>query len=82
MGFEINTSMFFIKVIVYGLMPLISMLIAGLVWFIFYMVKYYRDGVEVNIKVNMRVTFFIINLSDVPLYHEPEFLTIQLLQLI
>jgi len=60
MGFQINTSMFFIKVIVYGLMPLISILIAGLVWFIFYMVKYYRDGVEVNIKVNMRVTFFII----------------------
>jgi hypothetical protein len=60
MGFEVKTSMFFIKVIVYGLMPLISMLIAGLVWFIFYMVKYYRYGVEVNIKLNMRVTFFVI----------------------
>ena len=60
MGIKIKTSMFFIKVIVYGLMPIISMLIAGFVWFIFYMVRYYRDGVEVNIKQNMRVTFLII----------------------
>lgn len=60
MGFEIKTSMFYIKVIVYGLMPLIATLIAGFVWFIIYMVKYYRNGVVVDIKQNIRVTFFII----------------------
>jgi len=60
MGFEVKTSMFFIKVIVYGLMPLISILIAGCFWFIIYIVKKYRDGVEINIKQNIRVTFFII----------------------
>jgi hypothetical protein len=60
MGFEIKTSMFFIKVIVYGLMPLISMHIAGYVRIIFYMVKCYREGAEINIKQDMRVAFFII----------------------
>ena len=60
LGIETNTSMFFIKVIIYGLMPLISSFFAGIIWFVIYFVKLYKDGIEIQLKQNIKVTFFII----------------------
>ena len=57
---EINTSMFFVKVIIYGLMPLFGGIIAGIVWSLVYFYRYYKDGIEINLKQNLRVTIFII----------------------
>jgi len=37
--------MFFVKVIIYGLMPIITTLAAGVVWLVIYYVRYYREGV-------------------------------------
>ena len=68
MGFQIKTSMFFIKVIVYGLMPLIpGEVLQG------------RSRGQYQTKHQSYILYY--RLSDVLLDLEPEFLTIQLLQL-
>jgi hypothetical protein len=45
LGIDIGTSMFFIKVIIYGLMPLFGGIVAAIIWSIIYFIKHYRDGV-------------------------------------
>jgi hypothetical protein len=52
--------MFFIKVIVSGLMPFIGVIIASIMWSLIYLYKKYKDNYIIQFKQNIKVTFIII----------------------
>ncbi len=52
--------MFYIKVIVSGVMPFIGVSIATLFWFIIYFYKKYKHNHVIELKQNIKVTFIII----------------------
>jgi hypothetical protein len=52
--------MYFIKVIIFGLMPIFGLIIAAIIWYIIYLFKYYREGAHIRYKKNLRVTFYTI----------------------
>jgi hypothetical protein len=52
--------LFYVKVILYGLIPIILGLICSFVWYIIYLFKKVCQGVEIDVVQNLRVTFYIV----------------------
>lgn len=57
---EPGMSLFFLKVILYGLVPVFVGLITSLLWYAIYLYKYHVQGLLINLQLNIKVTFFII----------------------
>lgn len=53
-------SLFFVKVILYGLIPVFVGIFASIIWYIIYLYKFHVHGLLINLQLNIKVTFFIV----------------------
>ncbi len=53
-------SLFFVKVILFGLIPVFVGLITSLLWYLIYLYKFYVQGLIIDLKLNIKVTIFIV----------------------
>lgn len=53
-------SLFFVKVILYGLIPVLVGILASILWYLIYLYKFYVHGLKINLEIDIKVTFFIV----------------------
>jgi hypothetical protein len=53
-------SLFFVKVILYGLIPVFVGIFASIIWYLIYLYKFHVHGLLINLQLNIKVTFFIV----------------------
>ena len=53
-------SLFFVKVILYGLIPVLVGIFASIIWYLIYLYKFHIQGLLINLQLNIKVTFFIV----------------------
>lgn len=69
-GFVGSTiSMFYIKVIIFGILPLALSIFAAIIWYIAYKVQEIRTSLpsKMNLKQNIRVTAFVMTYMTYPI---------------
>ena len=57
---DVSMSLFFLKVILFGLLPILVGLGTSLIWYLIYLYKFYVQGLIINLRLNIQVTFFIV----------------------
>jgi hypothetical protein len=53
-------SLFFVKVLLFGLIPVLVGILASFIWYIIYLHKFHVHGLIINVQNNIKVTFFIV----------------------
>ena len=53
-------SLFYVKVIIYGLIPIIVGLISCVIWYMVYFYKKKIQNVDIDVLLNIRVTCYIV----------------------
>ena len=53
-------SLFFAKVILYGLIPVLVGILTIIIWYLIYLYKFHVHGSLINLWLNIKVTFFIV----------------------
>lgn len=57
---DVEMSLFFLKVILFGILPILVGLGTSLIWYLIYLYKFYVQGLIINLRLNIQVTFFIV----------------------